>query len=100
MRPEDVEAILGEPGHRWLTAQGPYTGDTAMLDVYVSSGGVFDSAEPPVGPPVQDGTMQVRFSGCNGGMVSYDIPSAGLPGEVPIQRIALDNVAVCESLSR
>lgn len=97
---EDVEAILGEPGHRWLTAQGPYTGDTAMLDVYVSSGGVFDSAEPPVGPPVQDGTMQVRFSGCNGGMVSYDIPSAGLPGEVPIQRIALDNVAVCESLSR
>jgi len=19
-----VEAILGEPGHRWLTAQGPY----------------------------------------------------------------------------
>lgn len=41
-----------------------------------------------------------KRGGCNGGMVSYDIPSAGLPGEVPIQRIALDNVAVCESLSQ
>ena len=27
--------------------QGRYTGDTAMLDVYVSSGGVFDSADRP-----------------------------------------------------
>ena len=24
--PEDVTALLGEPGHRWLTAQGPYDG--------------------------------------------------------------------------
>ena len=24
--PEDVTAFLGEPGHRWLTAQGPYVG--------------------------------------------------------------------------
>jgi sugar lactone lactonase YvrE len=26
---ESVTAILGEPGHRWLTAFGPYEGDTA-----------------------------------------------------------------------
>jgi endonuclease I len=93
--PDGTPAVLGEPGHRWLTAQGPYSGDTAMLKVYVSSGGVFDSAAPAVGPPVQDGTMQVRFSGCNAGVISYDIPSVGLAGEVPIQRIVLDNVALC-----
>ncbi len=98
--PEDVKAILGEPGHRWLTAQGPYDGDTATLDVYVSSGGVFDSAEPPVGPPTMDGTMQVHFGGCNAGVVSYEIPSANLSGEVAIERIVLDNVALCESLSQ
>ena len=96
--PEDVTAILGEPGHRWLTAQGAWSGDTAMLDVYVSSGGVFDSAEPVVGPPVKDGTMKVKFSGCNEGLISYDIPSVGRSAEVPIQRIVLDNVALCESL--
>jgi hypothetical protein len=71
-----------------------------MLDVYVSSGGVFDSAEPAVGPPVQDGTMQLRFSGCNAGMIAYEIPSLDLSGEVPIERIALDNVALCESLGQ
>ena len=96
--PDDVTAILGEPGHRWLTAQGPYSGDTATLDIYVTSGGVFDSAESVVGPPVKDGTMQVRFSGCNEGLISYDIPSANLSGEVPIERIVLDNIVLCESL--
>jgi endonuclease I len=98
--PEDVKAILGEPGHRWLTAQGPYAGDTAMLDVYVSSGGVFDSAEPAVGPPVKDGTMKVQFTGCNAGVITYDISSLSLAGEVPIERIVLDNVALCESLGQ
>jgi endonuclease I len=98
--PDGTSAVLGEPGHRWLTAQGPYTGDTAMLKVYVSSGGVFDSAAPAVGPPVQDGTMEVRFSGCNAGVVSYDIPSVDSAGEVPIERIVLDNVGLCESLGQ
>ena len=97
--PEDVQAILGEPGHRWLTAQGTYSGDLAELDVYVTSGGVFDSASPPVDPAVKDGTMQVRFSSCNEGSVSYSIPSAQVSGVVPIQRIVLDNVALCESLA-
>jgi hypothetical protein len=31
-------------------------------------------------------------------MVVYDIASAGLYGLVPIERIALDNVAFCEAL--
>ncbi len=46
--PADVTAILGDPGHRWVTAQGPFSGDTATLNVTVTSGGVFDSPEPPV----------------------------------------------------
>jgi endonuclease I len=98
--PEDVEAILGEPGHRWLTAQGPYTGDTALLDIYVSSGGVFDSAVPAVGPPLKDGTMQLKFSDCKTGVITYDIPSVSLSGEVPIERIVQDNAALCESLGQ
>lgn len=93
---EGVTAILGEPGHRWLTAQGPFQGDTATLDVFVSSGGVFDSAEPAVGPPVQDGTMTIQWTGCNSAILSYDIPSAG-QGMIPIERITLDNVPLCES---
>jgi glucose/arabinose dehydrogenase len=96
--PEDVTAILGEPGHRWLTAQGPYSGDTATLDIYVTSGGVFDSPVPAVDPPVPGGTMTISWSDCEEGLVSYEITSLSLAGEIPIERIVPDNVALCEAL--
>ena len=94
--PEGVEAILGEPGHRWLTAQGPYEGDTATLEVFVSSGGVFDSAVPAVNPAETEGTITIVWTGCNEGLVVYNMPSLGLMGEIPIERIMLDNVPWCE----
>jgi predicted CXXCH cytochrome family protein len=95
--PEDATAILGEPGHRWLTAQGPYQGDTAVLDAYVSSGGVFNSAEPVVPAPTLEGTISIQWTGCNSATLSYDLLSAG-QGVVPLQRIAPDNVPLCEAL--
>jgi formylglycine-generating enzyme required for sulfatase activity len=98
--PEDVTAMLGEPGHRWLTAQGPYEGDTANLTIFVTEGGVFDSAEPATSTDLDgDGTMTIEFADCTEGLVSYEITSLGISGEIPIQRIALDNVVLCETLS-
>lgn len=98
--PEDVGALLGEPGHRWLTAQGPYIGDTANLTIFVTEGGVFDAAEPAATTdPAGDGTMKIEFEDCENGLVSYEIASLGISGEIPIQRIAPDNAALCESLS-
>jgi endonuclease I len=97
--PEDVAAVIGAPDQRWLTAQGPYSGDTAELDVFVSRGGVFDQADPPVEEPLENvGSMKLHFAGCNAGTVVYDLPAEGLSGAVPIQRAALDNVALCEAL--
>lgn len=95
--PGSVEANLGEPGHRWLTAFGPYDGETAILDIELTQGGVFDSAEPsPVQSP--DGTIVLEFGGCNAGLVTYDITATGDQGVIPIERIALDNVPVCEAM--
>lgn len=95
---DDAEANLGDAGHRWLTAVGPYSGDDAELQVFVTSGGVFDSEEPkPVS--VTDGTIQLHFDSCNSGTVSYQISSIGRTGVVPIERVALDNVALCEALT-
>ncbi len=96
--PEDVTAMLGEPGHRWITGQGLFEGDTATLEVIISEGGVFDSGQPPVSNET-DGTMIVEFSDCKNGLVTYDIESLDLQGVVPIQRIALDNVPICEALA-
>ena len=98
--PEDVTAMLGEPGHRWLTAQGPYEGDTANLTIFVTEGGVFDAAEPAATTdPAGDGTLTIEFADCANGLVSYEITSLGISGEIPIERIALDNVSLCETLS-
>jgi len=97
--PEDVTAFLGEPGHRWLTAQGPYDGDTAELTIFVTEGGVFDAIEPVASTDLTgDGTLTIEFAGCNAGLVSYEITSLGISGEIPIERISLDNVPLCESL--
>jgi DNA-binding beta-propeller fold protein YncE len=98
--PEDVTALLGEPGHRWLTAQGPYNGDTATLTIFVTEGGVFDAAEPAASTdPAGDGAMTIEFGDCTEGLVNYEITSLGISGEFPIQRITLDNVALCEALA-
>jgi plastocyanin len=95
--PQDVTANLGEPGHRWLTAQGPYNGDTATLTLYETAGGVFDAPTPVPDPALQVGTIDIIWTGCNAGLLSYDLPSLSLSGDIPIQRIVLDNVPACEA---
>jgi len=95
--PGTVQAMLGEPGHRWLTAFGDYSGSSAVLDIELTQGGIFNAGDPaPTQGP--DGTIAVEFENCNSGTVSYDITSIDRQGVVPIQRIALDNVALCEAL--
>ena len=97
--PEDVTALLGEPGHRWLTAQGPYDEDKANLTIFMTEGGVFDAAEPvPSTDPAGYGTMTLEFADCATGLVNYEITSLGISGEIPIQRIVPDNVPLCETL--
>jgi plastocyanin len=98
-RPEDgVTANLGEPGHRWLTAFGDFTGNAAVLDVELTQGGVFNAAEPEV-EQSSDGSILLECTGCNACTVTYDIASAGRQGVIPIERIATDNVPACEALA-
>lgn len=89
-----VAAILGEAGHRWLTAFGTYVGNIASLEIELTEGGVFNSADPA---PVQSayGTIEIEFIDCSNAILRYNIPSLGLMGEIPITRIANDNVPAC-----
>ncbi len=94
---DDVEAILGDPGHRWLTAVGQIDGNQAVLDIEIASGGIFDTSSE-----IQrslDGTITLTFEHCNSGTVDYSIPSINRQGSVPIVRVARDNVALCETLA-
>ena len=86
---------MGDVSQRWLTAFGPYQGDTADLVVYSSSGGLFHKADPE---PYEEevGVISLQFADCERGTLVYDLSSYGLSGEIPIQRVAPDNVASCE----
>jgi hypothetical protein len=94
--PEDVSANLGDPGHRWLNALGVYSGNQAVMDITITSGGIFDT--PTMVTQSNDGTIILTFSDCENGTVEYDIPSIGRQGIVPIQRIIGDNIVLCEAL--
>jgi hypothetical protein len=58
---------------------------------------IFDSGTPPFSQ-TQDGSMTVEFSDCYTGLVTYDLGSAGVQGQVPIQRLANDAVDLCQAL--
>ena len=98
---EDATANLGWPGHRWLTAVGPINGDTAVLNIDIATGGLFDTATDVqhTDPPGSDGTITLTFSDCSSGLVEYNIPSINSTGSVPISRAAADNIVLCEALS-
>jgi peptidyl-prolyl cis-trans isomerase A (cyclophilin A) len=98
-RPDSsVTAILGEAGHRWLTAFGGFVGNRAELAIEVTQGGVFDSGSPTPTQTV-DGTIILEFTDCENGTLTYNIPSLNLMGVIPITRIAPDNVPRCVLLA-
>ena len=99
--PEGAPANLGDPGHRWITAVGPITGNQAVLNIDITSGGIFDaqSEVDHTEPPGADGTITLTFEDCNSALVAYDITSINRQGSVPIQRVANDNIELCEALN-
>ena len=96
----DATANLGDPGHRWLTAVGPIDGNQALMNIEMTSGGIFDAASDIIrtDPPGSDGTLLLTFDSCSSGTIEYDIPSINRQGIVPIQRVASDNIVLCEAL--
>lgn len=98
---EGASANLGNAGHRWMTALGTIDGNSSVMNIEFTSGGQFDSAAEVqvTDPPGSDGTITLTFSDCGSGLVEYDIISINQQGSVPIQRVANDNVALCEALS-
>jgi len=96
----DATANLGDAGHRWLTAVGPISGNQAVMNIEMTSGGLFDTSTEIIrtDPPGSDGSITLTFDSCNSGTIEYNIPSIDRQGIVPIQRVASDNIALCEAL--
>ena len=95
---ESITAILGEPGHRWLTAFGSWDGNVVTLNVELTTGGIFDSVEPMVDQSQDYGTVTITFHHCNSATLVYEIFDPALSGTIELARVAGDNIALCEAL--
>jgi hypothetical protein len=96
---EDVTAILGEPGHRWLVALGEFSGTSAELQATLTEGGIFDSGEGEIRETTPYGAYRVEVLDCNTIRLEYDLPAIPKQGTIMLERVVTDNVALCEALS-
>ncbi len=82
---------------RWFTAQGNYSGNTAVLALFETLGGRFD--DPQIVTNTQIGEVTLSFSDCGQGQMTYVLDEAGLKGEFPLLRVIPASGNVCEELS-
>jgi hypothetical protein len=82
---------------RWLTAQGNYSGDTTVLDLFETLGGKFD--DPQEVTTTQVGEVTLSFSNCDQGQMTYSFDDGDLQGEFPMIRVIGGSDNVCEQLS-
>lgn len=65
---------FGSRQHRWFTASGGVSGDTAVLDIFLNSGGVFNDPRETMLEPV--GSMTIQFSDCTNAQLSFDFDAS------------------------
>jgi len=88
-------AILGDSGHRWVTAQGPYSGDRATLNLILTTGGLFDDPKA-VTHHTGYGTLQVRFDpDCLHATAHIIIPDKQLDRIIPLERVSVEKQQTC-----
>ncbi|MDX1460953.1 MAG: hypothetical protein R3348_07845 [Xanthomonadales bacterium] len=92
-------AVFGANDTRWVTAAGGFSGNTATLTAELTSGGIFNAADPVAMQVSPYGTMTLVFNSCNEAVLTYDFPGPGLSGQMTLKRVLPSNVPLCESLS-
>jgi hypothetical protein len=95
-------ATVGDINHRWLTAQGSFRNNEAVLDVFLTTGGLFnDPAMVSVTNPNRYGRIVLTYSDdCRSGLMEFELFEQELSDILPIERIANDNVPLCMELDQ
>jgi len=89
-----IELDPDENAHRWLVAIGPYSGDTATLELLAVDGGTFNGPEPVTETAVGQATL--KFRTCTEAVFEYAL-DAGLAGALVLNRLLPDTL--CNELS-
>jgi cyclophilin family peptidyl-prolyl cis-trans isomerase len=80
---------FGSRQHRWFTALGDVSGDTAVMDVFLNSGGVFNDPRETQSEPV--GSMTIQFSDCTNAQLTFDFDASDeLDDSLDIVRLSPD----------
>ncbi len=94
----DTDRPESDTGTRWYTVAGGYAGNTAVLDMFETTGGLFDS--PQAVSTTAVGSVTFEFADCSNGEVSYEFTDREeLAGTFPIQRAVPGTENICESLT-
>jgi YVTN family beta-propeller protein len=85
-------AGAGAAGQRWYTASGAFTASSRSiaLDIYETTGGVFDAPSVPAPHSVKVGTGTLTFQSCSTGTLNFTFTagsSSGLSGMIALSRI-------------
>jgi hypothetical protein len=87
--PMDETGGFGSRQHRWFTASGSVSGDTAVLDIYLNSGGMFNDPAETMSEVV--GSMTIQFFNCTNAQLSFDFDASDdKDGNVDIIRLSPD----------
>ena len=90
---------FGANDHRWVTGLGSYSGNSVTINVELTSGGIFNASDPLAGQQPNYGTITIVFNSCSEAILNYSFPDPGLSGQMTLNRVLPDNVAVCEALA-
>ena len=85
-------ASAGSAGQRWYTAQGAFTPGlrTIPVQIYATTGGMFDTSTPPGQGTVQVGSGTMTFQSCSAATFNYNFTggsSNGQSGTIALGRV-------------
>lgn len=88
---------FGSTQQRWFSANGNFTGNTATMQIFSPTGGVFNDTNFMVDRGEAIGTATATFFDCENGEISFDFDSADVANDtVEIRRIA--SSALCQAI--
>lgn len=92
-----TEAGSDNPNEQqWYTAQGNYSGNTAVLDLHETLGGKF--RDPQEVTTTKVGTVMLEFDDCQNGTMSYQFDTDGPTGDFPLVRVIPGSENWCQDL--